>query len=308
MSKGTSALSSGISKWTEEHRSVIMELKLTLHMLRRSPLSIVGLTILIVYVSTAIGADLIAPYTAVYTDLSSKLLAPSPAHLFGTDEMGRDVFSRVVYGSRISLEIASVIVVLAASIGTILGAIAGYFGGKTNEIIMRITDIFLAFPSLVLAIAFAAALGSRSIITVMIAVSVTWWPWYVRLVQGRALSIREEQYVEAGRAAGASRMAIIMKHIIPNCTTPIIVQASLDLGYTLLAAAALGFLGIGAQPPTPEWGVMISLGRQYIFTQWWVSAFPGLAIFIIVLAFNLLGDGVRDALDPRLRRALEMRT
>ena len=219
----------------------------------------------------------------------------------GTDDMGRDILSRIIYGSRISIMVGVVVVAISLSIGVPLGAISGYFGGKIDSILMRITDIFLGLPSLVLALAIAAALG-RGIMNTMIAISITWWPWYARLVRGQTLSIREMGYIEAARAAGGSSFRIVLTHVLPNCISPIIVTASMDMGYTILAAAALGFIGLGAQPPSPEWGLMVSIGRTYMMNYPWVATFPGLAILITVLGFNLVGDGLRDLLSPRLRR------
>jgi peptide/nickel transport system permease protein len=234
--------------------------------------------------------------------MDSKFLPPGTTHILGTDEMGRDIFSRIIYGSRISLLVSVVVVLVSSGIGVPLGLIAAYYGRRLGEVIMRVTDLFLSLPSIILTMAFAAAMANKSIYTVMIAVSITWWPVYTRLMYGQTLSAKEKQFVEAAKAAGASSARIITRHLFPECLTSLIVQASLDMGYTILTAAALGFIGIGAQPPTPEWGVMISTGRAYILDSWWISAFPGLAIFITVLAFNLLGDGVRDILDPHLRR------
>jgi len=262
---------------------------------------VAGFLILAGLVAVALFADFIAPYSAYAVDLSTKFLPPSMAHLFGTDEMGRDIFSRVVYGSRISLVVGAVVVSMASTIGVFVGGIAGFYGGRIDEIIMRVTDVFLAFPSIVLALAVGSALGA-GIQNATIALAFTWWPWYARLVRGQVLTIRETQYVEAAASIGGGNLHIITKHVLPNCVAPIIVNASMDLGYVILAAASLGFLGIGAQPPMPEWGLMISIGRLYAIDYWWLATFPGLAIMVSVLAFNLVGDGLRDVLDPRLRR------
>jgi peptide/nickel transport system permease protein len=214
--------------------------------------------------------------------------------------MGRDIFCRVIYGFRISLFIGVVVVSCGMILGSFLGLFAGYYKAA-GEIIMRITDVFLAFPSIVLALAITAALG-RSLTNTVLAISLTWWPWYTRLVYSQVLSIKENLYVESARAIGASDLRIIFRHILPNCMAPVIVNASLDFGYAILLAAGLGFLGIGAQPPDPEWGLMVSQGSNYIMNNWWMAAFPGLAIAITILGWNLLGDGLRDILDPRLRR------
>lgn len=282
----------------------LRELRYTLHLIRRSPLTVLGLTILGIMVFFAIAAPYIAPYPEDIefgSHLERRLEPPSLAHLFGTDDMGRDVFSRVLYGFRISIAIGLAVVSIAAPIGVLLGALAGFAGGVIDEAIMRITDVFLSVPSLVLALAIAAALGP-SLTNAMFAISLCWWPWYARLVRAQTLSLKEQDFVEAARSIGVKTPRILVRHIVPNCIGPIIVQVSLDIGYAILTAASLGFLGVGAQPPTSEWGLMVSWGRKFLPTWWWVSTFPGLAIFIGVLAFNLVGDGLRDVLDPRLRR------
>jgi peptide/nickel transport system permease protein len=227
-------------------------------------------------------------------------LSPSLAHPFGTDEMGRDLLVRILWGTSISLQIGMLVVATAMGIGVPLGAIAGFFGGRIDDVIMRLTDLFLAFPSILLALAVAAALGP-SITNAMVAIAITWWPWYTRIVRGMTLSLKEEKFVEAARSLGASKARLIFKHILPNCITPVIVNGTLDIGYAILATAALSFLGVGAQPPLPEWGLMVSTGRIYMPTRWWLSTFPGLAILVTVLGFNLVGDAIRDVMDPRLR-------
>jgi peptide/nickel transport system permease protein len=260
-----------------------------------------GLVIISGLVLTAIFGRWLVPYDPLAVDLRATLLPPSSSHIFGTDDLGRDVFSRVISGSSISLRISITVVALALTLGTALGITAGFFGGVVSEALMRITDVFLAMPGLVFALFIAAALGP-SLYNVVLALCVTWWPWYTRLVRGEVLLVREKQYVEAGRMVGASDLRLIFRHILPNCLSPIIVNASMDMGFVILSAASLGFLGLGAQPPTPEWGVMLSLGRTYLREAWWIATFPGLAILITVLGFNLLGDGLRDILDPKLRR------
>ncbi|MFX0197855.1 MAG: ABC transporter permease [Candidatus Hodarchaeota archaeon] len=222
-------------------------------------------------------------------------------HLFGIDFLGRDIFSRVLYGARISLRIAIIASAFACSVGVIVGITSGYFGGKIDDILMRITDMFLAFPALILAMAISASLG-RGINNVMLAISVVYWPRYARLVRGEALVHKQKEYIEAVRAIGASSWRIIFLHMLPLCISPIIIQVTLDMGGIILTAAGLGFIGFGAQPPSPEWGLTVSEGRTRIQYQWWISTFPGLAILIVVLGFNLLGDGIRDILDPKLRR------
>ena len=232
--------------------------------------------------------------------MDQKLTPPSSKYPFGTDEVGRDIYSRVIMGTRLSFQIGLIIIFIAMGIGVPLGVIAGYAGGWLNEIIMRVTDIFLSVPGLLLALAIVGALGP-GIKNAMLALSIVWWPGYVRLVQGKTLSLREESFVEAAKSIGASRLRIIFSHILPNCTSPIIVKASMDMGMAILFAANLGFIGVGARPPEPEWGAMISSGRNYLPDHWWMATFPGLAILITVLGFNLLGDGLRDVLDPQSR-------
>jgi peptide/nickel transport system permease protein len=227
--------------------------------------------------------------------------APSAAHPFGTDNFGEDWSSKVLYGAGLSLEIGLLVVIPASLIGSLLGLLAGFKGGILEEVIMRVTDIFLSIPSLILAIAITAVLG-RSIVNVTYALIITWWPWYTRLVRGQVLSIKERQFVESAKSVGASPTRLMLRHILPNSVSPVIVQASMDFGYVILTAAGLGFLGLGAPPGTAEWGVMISEGLTYLFNAPWMAVFPGLAIVLTVLGFNLLGDGLRDILDPRLRR------
>jgi peptide/nickel transport system permease protein len=294
-------LSTVIERWKQEHRSQIDDSKYSLYLWKRSPLSMMGLAIVAALIVVAILAPYIAPYNPIEQDLSMRLSPPSSDHIFGMDTLGRDIFSRVVYGCRITLEIAFVITLIGGSAGSLVGVIAGYSGGKVDEILMRVTDMFLAFPRLILALAFAAALGP-SLVNMIIAISIVDWPIYARLARGQALSAKREDFVEAARAMGAGNWRIIFLHILPVCLSPIIVQVTLRLGDVILTAAGLGFLGLGAQPPTPEWGVMVSDGRNFILNEWWIAAFPGFAIMIVVLGFNLLGDGVRDIMDPRLRR------
>jgi peptide/nickel transport system permease protein len=250
---------------------------------------------------------LFAPYLAPYPDqgkgqsnLGERLLGPALKHPLGTDNLGRDILSRVIFGARISLQASLAVVLLVVGIGVPLGLIAGYFGGKMDELIMRFADMVLAFPSYLLAIAIVASLGP-SLTNALIAVALPWWPWYTRLMRSQVLSIKEMQFVESAKAVGASHWRVMFRHILPNCLSPIIVQATLDMGYIILAIASLGFLGLGTQPPTADWGVMVSDGREFFMTQWWISTFSGGAIFLTVLAFNLVGDGIREALDPKIR-------
>jgi peptide/nickel transport system permease protein len=296
-----SQIQSGIKRWKKEHESTIKEVYYALHLIRKNPLTLIGTLVILGLILVALFAPFLAPYPENAINLANRLRPPSMTNLLGTDDIGRDILSRIIYGSRISILIAAIAVGIALGIGVPIGAVAGYSGGTIDDVVMRITDVFLAFPSIVLALAIGAALG-RGIVAVIIAVSLTWWPWYTRLVRAQAISIRESQYVEAAKAVGARDLRIIYTHVLPNCIAPIIVQGSMDLGNAILAAAALGFLGIGAQEPIPEWGLMVSIGRMFIINQWWVATFPGLAIVITVLGFNLLGDGLRDILDPRLRR------
>jgi peptide/nickel transport system permease protein len=227
--------------------------------------------------------------------------SPSLKHLFGTDENGGDIFSRVIWGARIDLLIALAVVGSAALIGSVIGSISGYMGGKIDEALMRVTDVFLAFPGLILAMAIAAALG-RNLINLTIALIVVWWPSYARLIRGVALSEREKLYVEAAKAIGAKNARIVFRHILPNVIYPLLVNATLDLGSVILTAAGLSFIGFGAGAGIAEWGRMISDGRNYLFQAPWMATFPGLAILLSSLALNLVGDGLRDVLDPRLRR------
>jgi len=272
-----------------------------LRLIKKSPLTLLGFGVFISFILTAILAPYIAPYSPYEVDLMNAFQSPSMAHPCGTDEMGRDVLSRVLWGSRISLSIGVFVVGVSLSIGTILGALAGYLGELVDDIIMRFTDLMLAFPSMILALALAAALGP-SLRNAMIAICLTWWPWYARLVRGQVLSLREAGFVEASRCIGAGDLRILFTHILPNSFGPVIVNASMDFGWTILTAAALGFLGIGAQPPQPEWGLMINVGRTYFMDKPWIAMFPGLAILLVVLASNLIGDGLGDILNPRLRR------
>ena len=269
----------------------------------RNASSVAGLAVVVLFLLVSAVGPWIVPYPedargAVHLD--QKLQPPSPAHWFGTDEVGTDVYTRVVLGARVSLQIGLIITVLAALLGVPLGILAGYAGGALGETIMRVTDVFLSVPALVLALAVVGALGP-GILNAMLALALVWWPGYVRLVQGKTLALAQESYVEAARASGAGRLRIVLLHILPNCVSPIVVKASMDMGSAILAAASLGFIGLGAQPPYPEWGAMISHGRNYLPTWWWYSAFPGLAIYLTVLGFNLVGDGLRDLLDPKSR-------
>jgi peptide/nickel transport system permease protein len=263
-----------------------------------------ALVVIVLLALVSLLAPFISPFPAQGAgtpDIESKFEPPSGTHPFGTDNLGRDVLSRVLYGGRISLLIGVAVVVLSAGIGTPLGAIAGFAGGRVDEVIMRVTDVFLAFPPLLLAIAVAAALGP-SLPNAVIAIAVTWWPWYARIARGQASSLRRRHFVDAARAIGVKNRDIVRRHIVPNLLTPVVVQATLDVGSAILTGAALSFIGLGVQPPLTDWGLMVSEGRVYFMTRWWFALFPGLAIFAVVMAFNLLGDSIRDVVDPRLGR------
>jgi peptide/nickel transport system permease protein len=270
----------------------------SLRALRRNTMAMLGLYIILFWAVAAI----IAPFTYMREPLaqtiSDRLQAPSAQYWFGTDELGRDVFSRVIYGARISLPIGFVVIMFAMMMGSLVGASAGYIGGTYDLLIMRLADITLAFPSIVLALAIAAVLGP-SITNALIAMVLVWWPEYARLMRSQVLSVKNNEYVMAAVALGGSRSRVLMRHILPNTFAPILVKASLDAGSAILNIAALSFIGLGAVPPTPEWGAMISTGR-YQFYSWWLTTFPGLAILTVVLGYNFLGEGVRDSFDPRM--------
>ena len=270
--------------------------------LLRSPLNLVAIAVIVAFALGAALAPLLAPADPLAQALGSRLEPPAAAHWLGTDQLGRDMLSRLLYGARISLVIGLVVVVSAGAFGTLVGTVAGYAGGLVDEALMRFTEVFLAFPPLILAMAIAGALGP-SLTNAIIAIAAVSWAVYARLVRGQLLSLRRREFVEAARAIGASPSRILILHLLPNAVAPLLVQASFDMGSAIIAAAGLSFIGFGAQPPTPEWGVMISEGRNFISTEPWLSLFPGLAILFAVGAFNILGDGLRDAFDPRLRGA-----
>lgn len=268
--------------------------------LRRSPLTLTGLILVALSAGTAAGASWIALQDPLAQDLTHRLAGPARAHPFGTDSLGRDIYSRVIYGARISV-VSGVSVVAAATVfGVAAGTAAGWLGGWWDEGLMRVTDMFLAFPPLILAMAISAILRP-SLTNALLAIAVTSWPAYGRLMRAQVLSLRARDYIEAARAQGDPDLTIIVRHLIPNAIAPLLVQATLDVGGIILTAAGLSFIGFGAQPPTPEWGVMVSEGRRFLMDQWWVATFPAIAILLLVLGFNLLGDGIRDVLDPRLR-------
>jgi peptide/nickel transport system permease protein len=263
-----------------------------------NPLNLCGLLIVLAVILLAIIGPLITPYSPTVPDYSSMLSGPSRAHLFGTDFIGDDIFSRILAGARLSIGTAAGVLGIAVVVGLTLGAISGFAGGWVDEIIMRITDMFLAFPALILALVIAATLGA-GLGSAVIALAVGFWPWYTRLLRGQVLSLKQREHVEAARALGVSNVGIMWRHILPNALSPIVIEMSLDMGYAVLDIAALSFIGLGAQPPSPEWGAMIVAGRDYLRTAWWTCAFPGIALTLAVLGFNLVGDGLRDVLDPR---------
>jgi peptide/nickel transport system permease protein len=266
--------------------------------LRRNPLAMAGLAVVLgLLLVAAIGPSLLS-HSPILQTLTDRLQPPSAEHWFGTDQLGRDIFARVVYGSRITLKLIFLVSLIVLPVGLFVGTVAGYFGGLLDIALMRITDLFLALPRLVLALAIASALGA-SIENVIIAIAVTSWPPYARLARAETLTIRNSDYVMAAKMQGASGLRIIWSHIVPMCLPSIIVRLTLDMAGIVLISAGLGFLGMGAQPPAPEWGAMVSTGRDYILDQWWVATMPGIAIFVISLGFNLLGDGLRDVFDPK---------
>ncbi|MDR7509424.1 MAG: ABC transporter permease [Armatimonadota bacterium] len=271
---------------------------------RQSSLSLVGAGIVAAVVAGAIFAPVLAPYprhAGVFVDFDHALRHPSARNWLGTDDAGRDILSRILFGARISLALGVAVLALAVAVGVPLGVVAGYFGGRVGDVIMRVTDVFLAVPPIALALAVTAALRP-TLTTAMVAIAFAWWPWYTRLVYGQVLSLREQQFVEASRAVGASAWRIAFREILPNTWSPVIVKATLDMGFVILTASGLSFLGLGAQPPTPEWGTMIAEGRNYLPGAWWAATFPGLAIFLTVLGFNLLGDGLRDVFDVEIEQ------
>ena len=278
----------------------------TLSVLLANRLAFIGLVVLTLLVVTAIFADVIARYPINAQDLARRFEGPSPDHWFGTDDLGRDLFSRVVIGARISLQVGFIAVGISLTVGTLIGLIAGYRGGWIDAVLMRSMDVLFSFPVVLLAIALVAVLGP-SLRNTMIAVGVVFTPIFARVVRGSTLSIREEVYVRAVRSLGAGDWRIVLRHILPNVAGPIIVQASLSLAFAILTEAALSFVGVGVQPPRPAWGLLLSDAQRFLGQGWWLSVFPGLAIFITVMAFNLVGDGLRDALDPKQRSVIQSR-
>lgn len=271
--------------------------------LRKNKMAMLGLTIIVILIVLALCADIIADYDEVAIKMNSsiRLQGPSKDHILGTDELGRDIFARIIHGARVSLKVGIIAVGIAIVIGGTLGAIAGFYGGKLDNIIMRAMDIFLAIPSILLAIAIVSALGT-SMLNLMIAVGISSIPSYARIVRASVLSIKDQEFIEAAKAIGAKDTRIILKHILPNSMAPVIVQGTLGVAGAILSTAGLSFIGLGIQKPAPEWGAMLSSGRPFLREAWHVTTFPGIAIMITILSLNLLGDGLRDALDPRLKQ------
>ncbi len=268
---------------------------------RKNRLMIIGTFIILFLILVAALAPFLATHSPYDQVLSDRLFPPSMDHFFGTDSLGRDIYSRVVYGARVTLTIAFLVAFISTPLGVVIGVTAGWFGGAIDEILMRLSDVFLAFPRLILAIAFAAALGP-GVENAIVAIAIANWPSYARLARAETLTVRNNDYIQVIRTMGASNLRIMAGHITPMCLSSVIVRMSLDMGTIILTAAGLGFLGLGAQPPTPEWGLMVSDGRQFLVDQWWVSTLPGFAILVVVMGFNLMGDGIRDILDPHQRQ------
>ena len=288
-------------RFRREHQWQIRELLLTIKLLSRNASAVAGCLIIAAMVFMAVFSSLLSSYDPIRISLAERLKPPSAVHLFGTDELGRDILSRIMYGARISLRIGVLVVLIAGGLGALTGAISGYVGQRVDNLIMRVMDVVLSFPPLVLALALAAALGP-DLNNAILAVAFVMIPKFARLVRGEALAVKERQFIAAARAAGAKRLWIILHHILPNCLASVIVLATLVLGEAILIAASLSFIGLGAQPPTPEWGAMVSVGRKFLMDQWWYATFPGLFILVTVIGFNILGDALRDILDPRIRR------
>ena len=293
-----------VRNWRESSDYRRLELKRITFTFSRSKLSIAGLAIVIFVILVAIFSPVIAPYpedAGAVTHMSERLMPPSSEHWFGTDDVGRDLFSRVVIASRLDLGLAVAVMAVTLAVGVALGAWAGISGGMVDEVIMRLTDGFMTIPHIILALAILTAIGP-GVRNAAIALALVWWPGYSRLMRSLVIVIREEQFVEASQTMGGSRFWIVRKHLIPNCISPILIRASMDVGFVLLAAAGLGFLGLGALPPTPEWGAMVSDSRRYFPDSWWLALFPGGAILLTVFGVNLLGDGLRDIAEPTSRR------
>lgn len=270
------------------------------NILRRNPLLLIGLIVIIVWVLGALAAPLLAPFQPLQQNVTERLQPPgSPNHLWGTDELGRDIYSRVLYGGRITIPASLLVIVFGSVIGSVVGAVAGYLGGFYDELLMRLTELFMAFPTIILAMAVSSALGP-SIQNAILALVVVWWPSYARMMRGLVIKAKTNDYVEAAQCLGASRFYLLWKTIVPNCLSPMLVMTTLDVGNAVLTFAGLSFLGLGPEPASPEWGRMVAVGIDY-FDQWWMWLYPGAAIAFLVIAFNFIGDGLRDILDPRMR-------
>lgn len=291
-----------VSTWEFQARPTPSAIATAYRFLRANPLALGGFAIFALWVVISVAAPHIAPYEPLEQSVIDRLQPPSRAHLFGTDQLGRDVLTRVLFGGRLSLPAGVAVVIIACCIGTAIGALAGFIGSWFDELVMRLTEVFMAFPTIILAMAIAAALGP-SLINAVLAMVIVWWPNYARVVRSLVLMVKSQDYVEAARAIGVPEGYILLRTVLPNCLAPAIVLATIDLGNAILVFAGLSFLGLGPEPSSPEWGRMIADGIQY-FDQWWMAAFPGLAIFTVVIGFNFIGDGIRDALDPRLRRSV----
>jgi peptide/nickel transport system permease protein len=267
--------------------------------IRRNPLLLIGLAVVIAWIAAAILAPVLTPYQPLQQNVTDRIQPPNAAHFWGTDELGRDIFTRVLYGGRITIPAGILVIVFGSLLGSTIGAIAGFFGGIWDEIIMRLTELFMAFPTIILAMAVSAALGP-DIRNAILALVVVWWPGYTRLMRGLVMKAKTNDYVEAAQCVGASPAYILVRTVIPNCLAPMVVMTTLDIGNAILTFAGLSFLGLGPDPASPEWGRMVAIGIDY-FDQWWMWLFPGVAIGSLVIAFNFIGDGLRDILDPRLR-------
>lgn len=276
----------------------IQEVYRTIIAIMANPLALVGALIVVGLVMVALFAPLLTSYSPLEQDLAYRLQPSSSLHILGTDELGRDIYSRILHGTRLTLYIVAVVALTAAPLGLAIGATAGYLGGAADTVLMRITDIFLAFPKLILALAFVAALGA-GLNSAILAIALTSWPPIARIARAESLVLRQSDFIAAVKLMGASRTRIILRHVVPMCLPSVIVRITLDMAGIILIAAGLGFLGLGAQPPAPEWGAMVSKGREFLTDQWWIATYPGIAIFIVSLGFNLLGDGLRDVLDPK---------
>lgn len=290
-----------LKEFKKQHAWQIREFFFTLRLLRRNPSAVAGFIVITVMVLMAFSAPYLAPYDPIRIDLKARLSPPSKDHIFGTDELGRDILSRIMYGARISLRIGVLVILISGGLGALIGGVSGYVGKGSDNIIMRIMDVVLSFPPLVLAMALAAAMGPN-LNNAILAVAFVMIPKFARMVRGEALVVKEKQFIAAARSSGAGSLWIIVHHVVPNCLSSVIVLATLILGETILIAASLSFIGLGAQPPSPEWGAMISVGRKFLMDQWWYATFPGLFILLTVIGFNIFGDALRDILDPRIRR------